>query len=244
MGLIQFPASQTAEPNRVDLPRLMHLCAENTEDGPLWMEFLRCVTPKIRCFIRGTMKQHLAGSAVLANEPLLFGGVQERDLLQNTILRLVENNCAAMKRFSGSTEAELFAYLAVITRSVVRSSLRMEHAKKRSPGSAAMHLSLVSPVDQAASRPHAGVPVAEKELLVREVQQLGDRAMEVLPRASSERDRLIFQLYFYEDLSPKQISQCEGIHLSSAGVEKVLERLKHRLRRLASTGRSEGTSSL
>jgi RNA polymerase sigma factor (sigma-70 family) len=240
MRLLQFCASQAADPGRMNLPRLMSLCASNREDVSLWSEFLRRVTPKILCFIRGTMKQHLGGSTILADEPLLFGGMQEKDLLQNTILRLVENDCAAMKRFSGSTDDELFAYLAVISRSVVRSGLRMERAKKRPPDSCAVRLSLVPPVERGVARPESGPPVAERELLDQEVRRLSEQTLNLLPRESSVRDRVIFELYFYEDLSPRQISQCEGIRLSSAGVEKVIGRLKERLRRLASTGTSEG----
>jgi RNA polymerase sigma factor (sigma-70 family) len=244
MRLIQSPASQTADPSRMDLPRLMALCASNVEDGTLWTEFLRRVTPKIRCFVRGSMKQYLGGSAVLAGEPILFGGMQERDLFQSTILRLVEHNCAAMRRFTGTTEDELFAYLAVVARSVVRSGLRMERAKKRPPSLRAVPLSLVSTAEQTASRREVGFPVAERELLGREIRQLGDRTLGTMPRESAERDRLIFQLYFYEDLSPRQISECEGICLSRAGVEKVLGRLKDRLRRMASTVTSEGARRL
>jgi DNA-directed RNA polymerase specialized sigma subunit len=49
----------------------------------------------------------------------------------------------------------------------------------------------------------------------------------------SDRDRLIFQLYFYDGLSIAQIAKCEGIELSKTGIEKALDKLKGRVRRAA-----------
>ena len=82
--------------------------------------------------------------------------------------------------------------------------------------------------------------VAEKELLSRELKELCEQTLQRPASQSSMRDKMIFQLYFSDGLSAKQIAQCEGIRLSKAGVEKVLEHLKERLRRVASVGVSEG----
>jgi predicted DNA-binding protein YlxM (UPF0122 family) len=50
---------------------------------------------------------------------------------------------------------------------------------------------------------------------------------------------LIFQLYFDKDLSVEQISHCQGVNLSKAGVEKVINRLKERIRNVVSPDASE-----
>jgi Zn-finger nucleic acid-binding protein len=50
---------------------------------------------------------------------------------------------------------------------------------------------------------------------------------------------LVFQLYFDKDLSAEQISRCRGVNLSKAGVEKVINRLKERIRSVVSPGASE-----
>src|SRR6266508_1145922 len=86
-------------------------CAQNTDDSALWSEFLRQSLP--------------AGCS------LALGGTHENDLFQSTVVRQVENGCALMKRFSGSSEDELVVYLAVITRSVVRDCLKRNRAQKR-----------------------------------------------------------------------------------------------------------------
>jgi RNA polymerase sigma factor (sigma-70 family) len=169
-----------------------------------------------------------------------MGGIQETDLLQNTILRLVSNNCAAMKRFSGSTESDLMAYLAVITRSVVRDAARWHRAVKR-PDHAAQAIGTddrPTDLDEVAFTPAN----TERNLLAREVTELSHRALDE-SGTSSARDRLIFELYFVHDLSINQISKCKGIELSKAGVEKVLNRIKERVRTAAQRGGSEAIPS-
>ena len=69
---------------------LLALCIADRDAAPAWREFLRRVTPKIKAFIRGILRQ-MSGTATSPGEkPVLFGGMQETDLYQATILRLVE----------------------------------------------------------------------------------------------------------------------------------------------------------
>ncbi len=233
MDAILEPASTPATVARqLDSVKLVSLCARNLDNHDLWTEFLRRFTGKIKLFIRGTLRRSLSGDYPAA-EPVLPSGATEKDLFQNVIVRLVDNGCAALKRFSGSTEEELLAYFAVIARSSVRDSLRRQRALKRP-----RWLDSVTPEAQrwaearAAERADARFPV-ERGILARELEQL---SLQVIKRLSGEycdRDRLIFQLYFYDGLSAAQISKCEGISLSRTGVEKALDRLKDRVRSAA-----------
>ena len=114
------------DPIAIETVELVSLCAQDTGNSALWSELLRRITPKIKTFIRGTLRQNRGGSFGPSDAPLLSGGFQESDLFQNTIVRLVQNDCAVMRRFSGITEEEFMAYLAVITRSVVSDFLRRQ----------------------------------------------------------------------------------------------------------------------
>jgi DNA-directed RNA polymerase specialized sigma24 family protein len=145
-----------------------------------------------------------------------------------------------MKRFSGSTESDLLAYLAVITRSVVRDAARWHRAGKR-PDHAAHPIGTDErgiDLDEVANT-RANT---ERDLLVREVTEISHRALSASGQ-SSARDRLIFELYFVHDLSINQISKCRGVELSKAGVEKVLNRIKDRVRIAAQQRSSEAISS-
>jgi DNA-directed RNA polymerase specialized sigma subunit len=54
----------------------------------------------------------------------------------------------------------------------------------------------------------------------------------------SDRDHLIFKLHFFDDMSAAQIALCRGIGLSKPGIERVLRRVKDRIRTLAEAGPS------
>jgi RNA polymerase sigma factor (sigma-70 family) len=213
---------------------LVSVCASDTQNAVAWTEFVRRFAPKIRVFIRGTLRQSVRHPAPSPGIPAPEEAAQENDLFQNTIVRLVENSCAALKRFTGESESDFLAYLAVVSRSAVRDFLRRRSATKRP-------LSLVpnGPRKTGDIPAPAKDPQLEREILGRELMALSERAIRSLSAESYERDWLIFQLYYYDDLSIHQIAQCRGVDLSKAGVEKVLNRMKERVRSIMSVNRAE-----
>jgi RNA polymerase sigma factor (sigma-70 family) len=224
------------DPGQISSVVLLSLCARDREDSILWAELLRRTAPRIKQFIRGTLRQSSTGTAF--SHPV---ELQESDLFQSAIMKLVENDCAAMRRFSGTTDEELMAYLAVITRSVVRDCLRRQRARKRP----SIRISIEPLQPEGIHPPGARLRIdpssAERGLLAREIRDLSERSLSSLEGESSDRDRLIFELYFFHDLSLNQVAQCRGINLSKAGVEKVICRLTERLRAAATIGVSEAT---
>lgn len=215
-----------------DAVELFHMCASDRDNDDAWAEFLRRYTVKLKHFIHGTLRQ-MVGNRISAS-----AGVQENDLYQNAIVRLVENNCAAMKRFSGSTEGELLAYLAVICRSAVLDTLRHHGALKRR--------AVAGDNEKAAGE--TGNPLRfvdhaefEREILLREVMSLTRNTINAYSGDVSDRDHLVFRLHYMYGLSYGQIAQCKGINLSKAGVEKLLKRLVGRVQTLATSGKSEET---
>jgi len=226
---------------QADLLRLLSLCMEDKQDFAVWDEFLRRITPKVKEFIRGTLRQYVASAASLDGKVLVIGDMQENDLFQATVLRLVEDDCAALRRFSSPAENDLMAYLAVITRSVVRDAVRHASAKKR-PLSLSVLRRSTSPEESAKAEAFRGkLATAEREVLAGEIRRISLQTLESQTGKFSSRDRLIFQLYFFHDLSCDQISRCRGINLSKGGVEKTLDRVKHRIRKVASIGISRAT---
>lgn len=214
----------------IDSLSLAARCADRQEDSELWTEFLRRFTPKIKFFIRATLRQSMGSSAHFTNPAVSLDTSHEPDLLQDTILRLVKNRCAALKRFSGTTESELLAYLAVIARSAVRDFNRRRSARRRFHWRA----QVPSGYSQAGETPEyvreaMARDTVERQTLAHEVEQL---SLQTIQDDSGEpdRDKLIFQLYYFDGLSTGQIAACKGIGLSKTGVEKILNRLKNKVR--------------
>jgi RNA polymerase sigma factor (sigma-70 family) len=222
----KFPPD--VEARRLDPVELFRACAKNRENSEAWVEFIRRYTTKMRFFISGSLRQFATHSS---NSNLVLSSGLIDDCFQNAILRLVENDCAAMKRFSGVSENDLMAYLAVICRSSILDGLRHSNAIKRKP--IAMENEIMPATGLSRLLDQVG---CEREILAKELIQLTMESMK-----SSSRDQLVFKLHFYEGLSYNQIAGCKGINLSKGGVEKLLKRLVGRVQDLVSSDRSEGT---
>lgn len=224
---------------RLDPVELFFLCAADRGNAAAWTDFLRRYAGKIKHFIRGTLWRTVGASPDPDNSTGP-DGIQESDLLQDTIMRLVENDCAAMKRFSGTAEDELLAYLAVITRSVVMDALRRHRVFARLAHSGETQRRGTPEVRPRANEAEEGSKL-EREILGRELTSLTQRAMKSLSGSALSRDQLVFDLYFSDGLSLKQIAECKGINLTKDGVAKLLNRLVDRVKTLASTGKSEAS---
>ncbi len=218
----------SGDPAGMHWAHLVSACAHDRTNAVLWTEFLRRYAPKIELFIRGTWRVSIMNSSPFADGAL--GGTQASDLLQSTVLRLVEHDCAAMKRFSGDSEDEWLAYLAVITRSVVRNVLKHQRRVKR--GGKAEIRAFPSHGDEGELVREGGSDhvAMERNLLAQEIRELSEQSIQNSDQEYSARNLLIFQLYFNHDLSAEQIAGCQGVNLSRAGVAKVIDRLKERIR--------------
>jgi RNA polymerase sigma factor (sigma-70 family) len=179
---------------------LFYLCAADPKNTEAWAEFLRRYSVKLKYFISGTLRQFTRPSS--GRGAVLPGCIQETDLFQNAVLRLVENDCAAMKRFSGEDESELLAYLAVICRSSVLDTLRRSSAAKRG-----FDQENRGDVERIASSyfTNGNYSEFERQILIRELVALTQNTIESQPNPLSERDQLVFDLHFYHGLSFSQI---------------------------------------
>jgi RNA polymerase sigma factor (sigma-70 family) len=219
----------------LDSIQLFQVCAADRENSDAWCEFLNRYGGKLKFFIHGALRQAFGYSAP---EHEATSGIQDSDLFQNAIMRLVENNCAAMKRFSGKSENDLLAYLAVICRSSVLDTLRRTNALKRRHMAPESDESVLA---SAVSRRFTDTLDFERAILLGEIVSITQNTIESHSGDVSSRDRLVFKLHFFDGLSYSQIARCKGINLSKAGVEKLLKRLLGRVQTIASSGKSEET---
>jgi RNA polymerase sigma factor (sigma-70 family) len=225
--------SEAADLREMNPIRLAHQCADNPQDSELWTEFLRRFTPKIYNFLRSTLRQYKGGKTGSADSISFIDSNQESDLFQNVVLRLVQNNCLALKRFSGETESDLLVYLAVITRSTVRDSMRYKSAKRRFYWFSSPTVRYnQSDKDYEYVREPGVEDAVERDILTREIEELSLEAIQS-DSGNPDRDKLIFQFYYHDGLSAAQISSCKGIGLSKTGIEKIISRLKEKVRKAA-----------
>jgi RNA polymerase sigma factor (sigma-70 family) len=232
----EFPP--TNDPRLLDSLTLVTVCAANPAHHALWSEFLRRFGGQIKLFIRGTL-QRSVGDAAFYRESKALSGVTVADLFQDTVMRLVENNCIALKRFSGTTEEQLSAYFAVVARSVVRDYLRRQRALKRPRWQSMVESEALGEGETRDVSGFRSYPSPDRTILARELGEISVQTIANQSGANANRDRLMFRLYFYEGLTHEQISACKGIELTKAGVEKALNRVVDKMRSAAGANPAE-----
>ena len=230
-NVIAYPTNR--ELDRMGWAELISACARDRGNSDSWAEFLVRYGLKIKQFVHGAWQLSLPEDAAA-----VLGELHTPDLFQNTIMRLVERDCAAMKRFSGTTEDQWLAYLAVIAKSVVRDALRRLRTLKRTRPALAAALPAIALQRLMPEPEDCERPALERGLLAQEVRKLCERAIHNLGNESAMRDLLIFRLFYDHNLPAGQIARCEGINLTKAGVEMVLNRLRDRIRSMVSPGAS------
>jgi RNA polymerase sigma factor (sigma-70 family) len=218
----------------IDTVDLLWFCVANRDDRAAWSEFLGRILPKVQSFVRATFHRSL-GNTCSWRAQMLSNVFQEGDLVQIAIVRLFERDCALLRRFQGKTENDLFVYLAIISRSAIRDTLRRESARKR--GLVQLRTPHRNDRGRVAIALHGhDESRVERTLLSHELGELGRRMLASLEGPTSVRDKLIFQLYFYDDQSLEQIAACRGIDLTKSGVAKALNRMEKQIRMLTFAG--------
>jgi RNA polymerase sigma factor (sigma-70 family) len=207
---------------------LVKLCAETPRNEQAWREFYSRFDNHIRLMLlRECRQKHFSKDKSQFEE--IFA-----DLVQDVYMKLVQKNCKALREYKASTENSIYTYLTVIARNAVRGYLTKESAKKRPTNLASLDAPLASSPDDGELRlidiiqstdpgPDANLDAESQK---QEIENLLDK---VLTGKSKARDKLIFKLYWFEKLSPEQISAHCGIQLSPKRVINILSGIKKRL---------------
>jgi len=187
---------------------LISACAES-RDPEAWGEFFRRFQP----VIAGTV--YRAAERWVRPSPSLID-----DLVQDTLVKLLDNQCRILREFHEEREDAIYAYIKVITINLVNDYFRAQFAKKRGPKAPQIEItSIQCPVDST----HDGSPVRiERAILMKQIEACLRRCVK---GETAVRDILIFELYFWQGFSAKAIAKIPGIGLEVKGVESALFRL-------------------
>jgi RNA polymerase sigma-70 factor (ECF subfamily) len=120
--------------------------------------------------------------------------------------------------------------LKTIAFSVVQDHFRAQLTEKRGGGRRQEHL---EDVDNANPSPARGMRQAEREILLREIDEF---LSTVTSPGTRERDRCIFWLYYRHGLTARAISQIPALALTEKGVESTIWRLTQQVRQELAEG--------
>lgn len=175
-------------------------------DQVVWTEFLRRFERPISMVVIRTLRRRLRPTPTLVE-----------DLVQNTYLKLLDDNCKALRTFKAQHENSIYGYLQVMASNITQDYLRKLDAKKRDSrveqDIEELPPDLIS--DSSASRE------AEHRTEIRQVE-------ERLKKITTGTEQEIFWLYNRWGLTAKEISQIFQMNIKS--VENMLARILRLLR--------------
>jgi RNA polymerase sigma-70 factor (ECF subfamily) len=198
---------------KVSSAQLVRLCASSTDERA-WAEFIRRFRVVIASTVLRTARQW--------GEP---SRAQLDDLVQDTYLKLCENNSRLLAGFRPQREDSIYAFLKVIAANVVHDHFKSAFASKRGAG---LTEAIMEPArtDQSANSSQIFDEVSHRLQL----DQIEKILRQVTAGKDQERKRTIFWLRHRFGLTASEIASIPSIGLTTEGVESVLMRLANMIR--------------
>jgi RNA polymerase sigma-70 factor (ECF subfamily) len=192
---------------------LVTACA-GSKDGSAWAEFIRRFQLVIAAAVLRTARRF--------GEP---SRAQLDDLIQETYLKLCEDNSGLLRAFESRREDSIYAFLKVVAANVVRDHFKSTLAAKRG---AAQTEPITEPVE-------IGLKVAGSDGFDAISQRIQlEKIDRILVRVTAGRDqekkRTIFWLHHRQGFTASEIAAIPSFGLTTEGVESVLLRLSLAIR--------------
>jgi RNA polymerase sigma factor (sigma-70 family) len=205
------------------------MACTNAGDVAAWEEFVRRFHRLIATVVLRIARQWSDASPQLVD-----------DLVQETYLKLCENNFQLLRTFQSRHDEAIFGYIKVISSNLVHDHFKSVRSQKRGGAvESASPDSIESVPEKSSTRTSA--ESAEQNIFISEVDACL-RAMDSLDHPG--RDRRIFWLYYRVGLAASAIAALPTIGLSTKGVESTLLRLTRQVRdRLTAKSLPARTSS-
>jgi RNA polymerase sigma-70 factor, ECF subfamily len=193
--------------------QLVRECA-GSKNADAWEEFIRRFQPVI--------------AAAASRTARLFGEPPRQlldDLVQDTYLKLCENDSRLLRSFQPRGEDSIFGYLKVVAANVARDHFKSALAGKRG---ASQTESMGEPVQtDPRTKGTDTVDVIHRNL---QIEQIDKILRQVTEGKDQERKCMIFWLRHRQGLTASEIAALPTIGLSTEGVESVLLRLSVMIR--------------
>lgn len=195
-------------PRYLDYPPadLVRVCA-GSKDEVAWAEFIRRFHIVIAAAVLRTARQR--------GEP---SRSQLDDLIQDTYLKLCENDCGLLRAFQPRHEDSVYGFLKVVAANVVHDHFKASLAAKRGAGTIS-----VEPIEIDSYVPSdASFNGVAQRLQLEQVDRI---LKQVTAGKDQEKKRTIFWLRHRQGFTASEIAALPSIDLTTEGVESVLLRL-------------------
>lgn len=211
---------------------LLKACAENAENQKAWIEFIKRFDRHVRRSILKAYKYLAAtnlGKEIILKEEI-------RDLVQEVYIKLVKDSCRLLKDFNSEYNDSIYAYLALTSASVVKDHFRKFGTIKRkaSNGFYQVRLNITEEMKLINKMMSSVIPSnPEKQIIAKDMlEKIKDYYSSNHSKRNNKKRGLIFQLYFLQGLSIKDISCIKGLNISSNYANTIIFRMKREIRNL------------
>ena len=185
-----------------------------SKDEEAWAEFIRRFQVVIAAAVLRTARHW--------GEPLR---PQLDDLIQDTYLKLCENDSRLLRSFQPRHEDSIYGFLKVVAANVVHDHFKSALAAKRGAGQTE---AIMEPVQM--HRKTAGTDSFEAVSQRLQLEQLDKILTQLTAGKDQARKRTIFWLRHRQGLTASEIASIPSIGLTTEGVESVLMRLAAMIR--------------
>lgn len=187
---------------------LVRVCADS-KDERAWAEFIRRFQVVIAAAVLRTARHW--------GEP---SRPQLDDLIQDTYLKLCENDGRLLRSFQPRHEDSIYGFLKVVAANVVHDHFKSALAAKRGAGQTE---AITEPVQIDPKMAGADSFNAVSQRI--QLEQVDKVLRQVTAGKDQERKRTIFWLRHRQGLTASEIAAIPSIRLTTEGVESVLLRL-------------------
>jgi len=205
--------------------RLVAACA-GSKDEAAWAEFVRRFHVVIAAAVLRTARHY--------GEP---SRSQLDDLIQDTYLKLCENNSRLLRSFQPRREDSFYGFLKVVAANVVHDHFKSALAAKRGASQTEALMDAVQMDPKTCG--NNSFDVVGQRLQLAEVDKILSRLTAGKDR---DRKRTIFWLYHRQGFTASEIAAIPSIELTTEGVESVLMRLVAMIRGHIINARSQPRS--
>ena len=208
--------------------QLISICREQHSNSNLfdlaWVEFKIRFDQYIRLYIKKTIRMVNPGAE---NYQELL-----EDLIQEVYLKLLSEDCQALKEFRGGKENSFLAYLARISANIVMERGRRGQANKRR----AITISIEKMLSSSESCSYAGRSVIKDHLSHSNdpistiyAQEIRDLLEQVLTGPNRERDKQIFELWAVDGFTYQEIAHMGFFSLQETSIDSIIRRTRSKL---------------
>jgi RNA polymerase sigma-70 factor, ECF subfamily len=192
---------------------LVRACAGSTNQAA-WEEFIR--------------RFHRLIAAVVLRTARRWGDPspqQLADLVQDTYLKLCEDDGRLLRSFHPHHPDAIYGFLKVVATNVVHDHYKAASAEKRGKGQSD------KPLEQAQATVHSRGPDSfesmERRILLLQIEEA---LTAIAAGQEQQRNRLIFWLYYRHGMSASAIASMPSIGLTTKGVESTILRMTRMIR--------------